>query len=445
MKKILFYIALLFVVVGCEKSSYVAKFEKLPQERAAEQISLVSTSLTAASNGWIATLPTQAGGGYAFYMAFDKEQGVTMYGDITATSAQTSAKSYYRVKQDMGTELVFDTYNYISLLNDPNGTLGGANKIGYSSDIEFTFDKIAGDTMMFIGKKFRQPFKLVKATAAQQTSYLAGNLKTNIDKLTAFFAANRNSYIEITPGIKTGVIPDFSNSLANGKRIELSTVNADKSVTSGKAKIANTIDELTILNGGLVFQGIVFVKIAWKSATVLAMYDRTGKEYIINNNPVPLLEFKDAFKFNGAYNGIMISGRNLPAGITSGWNNLWAQQIASYDLNNVGMESMQFRLMNANTAKLEVWFVSGTTRYLADASYTYVINDDVITLSNYIPSVSNTNWNNGWVVTNVKNYFINASFRMSWVPSSDPSVSNIGGLYKIGDLTNFYYGRAIKN
>ena len=446
MKRLLIFIALLSILISCKKTSYVAKFDKTPQERAADQISLVSTTLTSATNGWIATLPTRAGGGYAFYLTFDNEQNVTMYGDLNEASATTFAKSYYRVKQDIGTDLVFDSYSYLAMLNDPNSAvLGGQDKIGYQSDVDFTYDRITGDSIIFIGKKYRQPFKLVKATAAQKDSYLAGNLKTSMNKLTSFFATNKNAYIEIAAGTKTGVSPDFTNGLANGKRIELSTLLPDNSVSSSKGKIATSIDGVTILNGGLIYQGIVFVKMAWKDATTLALYDNKGKEYIINNNPVPLTDFKTVFKYNGAFNGIMITGRTLPPGVVSGWNTLWASQISSYDFNNATMESMQFRLINATTAKLEVWFVIGGSRYLADASYTYVINNDIITLSNYIPSVSNTNWNNGWVVTAVKNYFINASFKMDWVVSSDPTVSALGGLYKVGDATNFYYGRAIKN
>jgi hypothetical protein len=217
-----------------------------------------------------------------------------MYGDMTATSASTAATSNYRVKQDMGTELVFDTYNYISMLNDPNGTLGGAAKIGYSSDIEFTFDKISGDTMIFKGKKFRQDFRLLKATAAQKAAYEAGALKANIDKLTAYFTANKFPYIDVTSGsstIKANIIPNLGNSLASGKRVELTGVLSDNvSIASAKGKFAFSTDGMTVLSGGIVFQGITFVRMAWKDATTLVFYDRAGKEYLIKDNGVPLVD-----------------------------------------------------------------------------------------------------------------------------------------------------------
>lgn len=295
MKNIFYFVTALSLLLGCKEDSYVANFDKLPQERAAEQIALVSSTLTGSPNGWVATLPTQAGGGYGFYMNFENNQDVLMYGDITTTAASTSAKSYYRVKQDMGTELVFDTYNYISLLNDPNGTLGGASKIGYSSDVEFTFDKISGDTVIFIGKKYRQPLKLLKATAAQKTSFLAGAYNTAIEKFKTFFTNTANPYIEIGTGanlIKVGVSINATNNLAAGKRTNFLGVLADgKTVKSAQAKYAFTIDGADILNGGIVYEGVTFVKYLWKDATTLALYDNTGKEYIIKSNPTPLVPF----------------------------------------------------------------------------------------------------------------------------------------------------------
>lgn len=306
MKRLLLCIALLSILISCKKSSYVAKFDKLPQERAAEQIALVSSTLTSSENGWVATLPTGAGGGYGFYMNFDKEQNVVMVGDLTATSSSTSAKSYYRVKQDMGTELVFDSYNYISMLDDPNGSvMGGVSKVGFSSDIEFTYDRINADSIVFIGKKYRQPFILKKATAAQKASYMAGDLKPAIDKFNTYFTNNKFAYIEMVSGattIKVGVSPNLSGTLATGKRIDFTGVLADgKTIATANSKFAYNLDGLSILNGGLVYQGITFVRIAWKDASTLAVYDSTGKEYIIKNNNGPLVNINLLWgtKFSG--------------------------------------------------------------------------------------------------------------------------------------------------
>lgn len=293
MKKLLLSTAILSVLMGCQKESYVAKFDATPQERAKEQIALVSSALASATNGWVATLPTFDGGGYSFYMKFDGVENVNMLSDINATSQATAATSYYRVKQDMGADLVFDSYNYISMLNDPaSSVMGGTEKIGYRSDIEFIYDRMNGDTLFMIGKKFRQPLVMVKATEAQKTAYEASGLKANVDKTTNYFVTNKFPYVEIQSGtgvLKAAIVPNFTNTVAAGKRLELTIVNADNSVESAKGKIASTLDGIAILNGGLKLAGVTFVRFTWKDATTLALYDSTGKEYIVKDNLVPIV------------------------------------------------------------------------------------------------------------------------------------------------------------
>lgn len=285
--------AILSVLVSCKKTSYVPVFDKTPQERAADQINLVSTTLATAPNGWIATLPTFAGGGYSFYIAFDGKQGVTMFGDMTTESAGTVGTSNYRIKQDIGTELVFDTYNYISMLDDPNSAiLGGASKVGYSSDIEFTFDRLNGDSIIFVGKKYRQPFKLVKASASQQAAYIGGDFITSINKLKDFFTNTKYPYIDVVSGsstLKVGVSLNATNNLTAGKRSALTGVLADGiTIASGTGKFSFNLTGADILGDGLVYQGLKFVRYFWKDATTLVMYDSTGKEYVVKSSPIPI-------------------------------------------------------------------------------------------------------------------------------------------------------------
>ena len=373
-------------MISCKKTSYVAKFDKLPQERAAEQINLVSNTLTGSANGWIATLPTQAGGGYGFYMSFDKEQNVTMYGDMTATSASTLGSSYYRIKQDLGTALVFDTYNYISMLNDPNASvLGGAAKIGYSSDIEFTFDKIVGDSMIFIGKKYRQLFKLVKATATQKNDYLSGALKTNVDKLNAFFVNNKFPYIDISTSqaiIKANVIPNLTNNLTNGKRIELTGILSDNvSISTVRNKFAFSTEGITVLDGGIVFQGIIFIRMAWKDANTLAFYDSTGKEYIVKDNGVPLVDIN--LLWGSKYLGLRSDYKQINPGTSASGaailnayhNNLLASSLG-FNYNYGRMD------LNWNTTNKRLSFDGftsqngGTSGWTTNITYSYIVNTD---------------------------------------------------------------------
>lgn len=293
MKKIFYLLFALVAFTSCEKSSFESVFDKSPEERMADAIGLVNTALTSSPNGWIATLPTSAGGGYGFYMTFDAQQNVTMYSDISDAASSTPATSTYRVTTGLGAMLAFDTYNYISVLQDPKASIfGGAQGSGLSSDVEFTYVRSTPDSLIFVGRQYRQPLVMVKATAAQKAAYVAKDYKTAIDKLKSFFSTNSNPYIEVVSGsttLKAGVTPNLSNSLSAGKRLDITGVLADGSIASSGQKMAFTIDGMDVLSGGLVWQGITFVRIRWKDATTLALYDSKGKEYIIKNSATPLV------------------------------------------------------------------------------------------------------------------------------------------------------------
>lgn len=383
--------AILAIMVGCKKTSYVAKFDKSPQERTAEQIALVSNTLTDAPNGWIATLSTQSGGGFSFYLNFDKEQNVNMFADLTTTSSTVVGKSYYRVKQDMGTDLVFDTYNYISMLDDPNSAVyGGQAKIGYSSDIEFIYQKSTTDSILFLGKKFRQNFKLVKATAVQKASYEAGGLKAAIDKFKNFFFTNNNPYIEMLAGgatIKVAVSPNLSTVMNVAKRVDFSAILADgKSIASSNAKFAYTLNGVDILNGGLIYQGITFVRFLWKDATTLAVYDSTGKEYILKNSTdaiVPLYKLWGAkysgfvSEFKTIYPGTTTTGADI---LNFYHNNLSVPAVNGIATFNYGRINFVWNvvnsrlIINAHTSQsggTQTWVTQVVYNYTVDANGVY--------------------------------------------------------------------------
>lgn len=446
MKRLLFFIALLSTLISCKKTSYVAKFDKTPQERAGDQIELVVTTLVSSPNGWIATLPTAAGGGYSFYINFDNQQNVTMYGDLTDASATTVGKSYYRVKQDIGTDLVFDSYNYISMLDDPNSSvLGGASKIGYSSDIDFIYDRSSADSIIFIGKKYRQPFKLVKATAAQKASYETAGLKTAMDKFKSFFATIKNPYIEIVSGantLKAGMSVNVTNSLTIGKRVSFTGVLADGVTTAGgTSKFAFKLDGADLLGSGLVYNGITFVKMAWKDATTLAFYDSTGKEYIIKSSPVPLTPLALLFGFPTTfpYKKLTIPSSGLPTGVTSGFNAVYTQMQALFVSSGRSVVSTTFSLTSNSVFLVEITYLSGTTTFIASATYNYTKVGDVITLDNI--AVPNVNWPTRAVqIKPLSDYMLTGPFKIDWVSSTNPASPTLGGLYRTGDLSSFIYG-----
>ncbi|MFN0293705.1 DUF4302 domain-containing protein [Pedobacter helvus] len=451
MRKLLILFTALIALASCKKSN-VEIFDERPEVRMSMSLAEVRTALLGAPNGWIATMPTSAGGGYGFYMQFDASENVTMYSDLgVANSPSTTTLDYvtpltstYRLKAVLGVELIFDTFNYTSYLVDPMPSVfGGAAATGYKSDIEFLFTRATTDSLIFTGKKYRQVMAMVKATAAQKASYEAGGYKTAIDNFKAFFENIKNPYIEYTSGsatLKAAISMNFSNVLATGKRVSFTGLLADGAVATAESKFGLTIDGAS-LPAGLSFQGINFTRIAWKDATTMAFYDTKGSEYVIKSNPVPLTPLASLYKYNGTYNGLFISGQVLPAGVTSDFNGVFNAMVNRFNGTGRTITSVEFKLLNSTTAKLEIWYMSNTSAFLADASFTYTYVNDVITLSNYVPAVSNANWTTRITqIGDFKDWFINGTFRVDWVVSSNPATGTLGGLYRTTDAGSVMYG-----
>lgn len=293
MRKLILIVVGLLTLAGCKKSSFVAKFDETPEVRIGKEMAKVKDMLSTSPSGWVATTPTGDGGGYSFHMSFDATENVTMYADMNDVTSTKSIASYYRIKQDAGVDLVFDTYCYLTWLNDPDpSTFGGNAKTGFKSDVDFIYQRSTPDSIFFLGKRYRQPLTLVKATAAQKASYAAGELKTAMDKFKTFFSTTKYPYIEMVTGggtLKAAITANSTNNVSAGKRVSFTGVLTDgKTVVSSSSKFAFKLDGVDLLGTGLVYNGITFVRFAWKDATTLAIYDSTGKEYIVKSNPTPL-------------------------------------------------------------------------------------------------------------------------------------------------------------
>ncbi|RQO72602.1 hypothetical protein DBR40_14945 [Pedobacter sp. KBW01] len=454
MRKILYFFITLLIISGCKKSSFVSDFDQTPEDRMATSIALVSNTLTSASNGWVATLSTSAGGGFGFYMTFDNQQNVSMYADLTDDASITSANSTYRVKTGLGADLIFDTYNYLSMLADPNASaFGGTQPTGFKSDVEFTYVRSSADSIVFIGKQYRQLLKMVKATAAQKATYTAGGYKTAINKVKDYFAAVKYPYIEITSGsavLKVGLSVNTSSGLASGKRGTLTGVLADGvSTASGTGKFAFNLTGADFVGSDFVYQGITFVRLAWKDAATLALYDSTGKEYILKSNPVPLtpLALLYGFPTTYTYRKIMIGGTSpvaggalLPSGVTSQFNTVYQAMVTRLAALSPArtIVGISFTLTGNSTAILNVSPNNGTSTFSANATFSYSITDGVITLTK---PIYDSNWTaRGTEYDGIKNFFLSGPFKIDWVTSTNPSSPLLGGLYRVADATSFFYG-----
>lgn len=417
MKKLIYVFVALLLSAGCKKEEKL-KFAELPQDRMEKAIEHVNSLLGSANNGWIVTLSTLGGGGYGFYMGFDDaNQRVTMFGDLTSQTSNRIKESTYRVRQDMGVMLVFDTYNYISLLNDPRPeAFGGATGSGYQSDIDFIFEREATDSLVFRGKKYGQKLIMVRATADQKQGYYNNGYAAAINRINEALSNMQFPYIEVVSGtatIRVGIDINSTNTLGTGKRISFTGILADGSTAkTAVSKYAYIVDGINLLDGGLVWNGITFIGFKWINNTTLAVYDSTGREYIVRSSATPILSLSNSWGVK--YSGFYTSHPTEPL------------PVPTYP----GTSTEGATLLNTYHANAR--WIRGYPYYRADLLFIWNLANRRLTLEArlYYTSISYV------VNTTVYNYTIDSNGRYSFTTYT-PSEGSVNGGLIIGSINDF--------
>ena len=181
---------------GCRKTYNDTIQGQTPDQRVSAALAAYQKKLTAAPYGWI-FLESTTGIAYnqgvsatgpqitlAYYMQFTDSGRVSMISDFDPSMAATPKTSSYNVKELTRPALIFDTYSYLHVPCDPDPNVSHSPfgfGYGWGTDFEFSFsDSVAatalGDTIHFIGNLNNAQGMLIKATQAQQTAYLGGNV-----------------------------------------------------------------------------------------------------------------------------------------------------------------------------------------------------------------------------------------------------------------------------
>ncbi|MGV3589190.1 MAG: DUF4302 domain-containing protein [Adhaeribacter sp.] len=193
MKRI-FHLGLLLVLLlsACDNKDEIAPGER-PDERLNQTLSDYKNQLVGAENGWKAILYPAGGAAYSFFIKFNANDRLSMVSDINANTAATPLESTYRLKAMQQPALIFDTYNYMHILADPdprqsNGDVGA----GKYSDFEFSFESVTPETITLKGTLQGSRLVLTKATkdvADNFISRIAERVKTfeSINNFTTYF------------------------------------------------------------------------------------------------------------------------------------------------------------------------------------------------------------------------------------------------------------------
>lgn len=292
MKKILTYLLLgacACALTACDLKEDRA-YDESPDSRLQKVLGEYRQALISAPNGWIFSINTGISGGYQLYMSFNDRERVVMLCDMDAShtlapaSSSTPSESSFQLKALQMPSLIFDTYNYLHFMADPQGTTsnGGVNGIGLKSDFEFDIHRFDSGVFTLRGTYNKCTAYLRRATPEEAAAAMKGMLKTVFDNLAAYNPTAKAPFVLIGDTsvalATTGRTTTFTWKDADGK---------DQSVSSG-SWMELTGDELSPGNLVLFTQvdvlGKKIVRLVWNGEAYDAV-DAQGQVYTGANTP----------------------------------------------------------------------------------------------------------------------------------------------------------------
>lgn len=422
-----------FSLFSCNRDEIELVFDKQPEERVAEKLDSLKTALLSSPYGWKAALNTNASGGYGFYMDFKADQTLKMLSDFSTTSYSTLKESTYRVTWTMNAALMFDTYNYITMLQDPTPSVnGGTAGNGLQSDIEFELQKIASDTLTLKGKRYSNILTLVKLKESEQSEYLAGKYKNSVEAIATYFKTHSNNYFKLE-----GIDNKIEFTLTTAKSAIFQYINNEKGVSNVSGKFNYELNGLNF-NIPVVIGNKSFVKAVLESND-LYLVSRDGQKIKLLQDTQPILPIESVYGYNRTYKilGTPNDVITLPEVlISTTFPTVIKNTVTKFG--TVKFRHFEFKFESSKQLSINVYYFS-TANFTATMYFDYTLVNGVLTLSN--PSNNTTgNWNTRRTVLRELEDYIgnNSPYKVDWVPNQVGTP--IVGWYSVGNPNNVIFG-----
>jgi hypothetical protein len=264
MKKGLYYIAALILVLTSCKDDDIDVFDKSSDERAAEAIATLKADLTGAENGWLVKYQPESGSG-AFYviMKFTDDNKVNIRTDLGANSGEFFNQTVtYRIDNSLGLELIIQNYSFFSFLFEQDQATFGA-------EFEFNYaNKTPDGALVFSSKSDLSTPTVVLFQEASATDInvigttVATNLNTMADDLDKFTSSFKLTYTDkdlvfyIAMDVFKRVINITSASRKSNTSITQAVDFTEGYVIKGDSIVFNTALAGTFLNNNITLKGI---------------------------------------------------------------------------------------------------------------------------------------------------------------------------------------------
>ena len=179
-KNVLYFLLAITLVASCKRDDDNV-FDKSPDERINETLKTYQAAITSSQYGWNANLYTADGVLYRFYFSFNDSNRVQMFSDFDSTTATDLKESSYRLKALQQPSLIFDTYSYIHILSDPDGSVnGGQDGVGLKADFEFAIDSVTADSINLTGRFNGSKLTFQKATQADRAIWASKQVANGV-------------------------------------------------------------------------------------------------------------------------------------------------------------------------------------------------------------------------------------------------------------------------
>lgn len=421
------------LLTGCTKQTDAILGD--PDARLTAVLNAYTDTLLSASHGWKAITYPNNGGGYSFYLKFGANNDVAMLSDIDTLTGATLRTSTYRLKALQRPSLLFDTYNYLHILSDPNPeVIGGTRNLGLSADFEFAFAKVAADTIRFDGLQHKTPMYLVKATAEEETRYLAQGLKNMIKASSTFMKNNAYPYL---------LFPDNKQVAFgfNGKTFNL--VYADgsnvKTLSTGFSFFLDGINLETPLQYG----GYTVKQVLWDDTEKRYYIMLNGAKLYVQNSATPIIPLHFQLGKGLDYSLITVNPATL-TGLSPAFLSIYAAAKTGLAQvgNNAGrvLDYFAISFTAADEMTLKVYYHNASnTNYIANFLYGITRTDAAISFT-YKSRDNNANTAIQGI-TPLTNYLEQNTFTINWFANQTAgSTALLGGFTKSTDTGSYFFG-----
>jgi hypothetical protein len=456
-----------------------------PDERLEAQIKEYKDVLVGSPYGWLVAVGTKnlgaKGGAYRLWMKFYPNDRVRMCMDLDNASATTVVESSYRIRAMQYPTLMFDTYNYIHRLADPDPATGlgdPATVTGLQSDYDISLTgNINSDDFTAEGRFNHCPFIFTKADLQDTIDISSGPALVDIQHTVGnLWDPLANPTIDVegdTIQISVGTRLSIFYSIDNNNFVTATYIPT----------YADFYQNVRLLTPYKV-RDIEFDRLTWNGEAYEV--NVKGERYSVFDMPLPFypLNLGVGNQFTSIsvdHNQLNTSnGKSMLAPFLTSYTNA-VSQIASMSPTRTMTMSLHFWI---NEQEQEIMTVKFTTRNTTNTYYhevwlRVVRENDLLSFKDLVQATSLRGTNmaaicNNTAIRDLLSYFFTSNedgsnaatvrtsggttysiaasgnkFRLSWAPNNTPELpGNLGALYLVddnGNPTNSYVPGVLGN